>query len=188
MYAYPITLRHIFISPGHNYFGRPKDGPGAHPTPDVEAVAARTGLGLVDDRYYAVAAHFEAQVTFVAAEVFQAVVDEFGLVGLSPAVMRRNIVTEGVNLNQLLGHEFELEFADGSVRFAGTKPCSPCGWMDASLAPGAWKFLKGRGGLRARVLSDGVIRRGSAFLHTAVALDNTAIATPLPRPSCRAEA
>ena len=162
MNSYPITIQHIFISPGHNYFGRPKDGPGEHPTPDVDAVEARTGLGLVGDRYFAVPAHFEAQVTLVAAEVFQAVLNEFGLVRLSPAIMRRNIVTAGINLSQLLGHEFELDFGDHVVRFAGTKACSPCGWMDAAIAPGAWKFLKGRGGLRARVLSDGMIYKGAA--------------------------
>lgn len=148
----------------------------------MDAVEARTGLGLVGDRYFAVPAHFEAQVTFVAGEIFQAVLDEFGLAGLSPALMRRNIVTEGVNLNQLLGHEFALDFGDHTVRFAGTKACSPCGWMDAAIAPGAWQFLKGRGGLRARVLSDGVIHKGPATLHTAVALDNSAITEPLPRP------
>ncbi len=183
MNSYPIILRHLYISPGHNYFGRPKDGPGAHPTPDVDAVEARAGLGLVGDRYYAVAAHFEAQVTFVACEVFQAVLDEFDLSDLSPVLMRRNIVTEGVNLNHLLGHEFELDFGDGAVRFAGTRPCSPCAWMDVALAPGALKFLKGRGGLRARVLSDGVIRKGPALLRTDATLDNAAITTPLPRPN-----
>ena len=182
MHTYPITIRHIFISPGHNYFGRPKDGPGDAPTHDVAQVEARAGLGLVGDRYYAVAAHFEAQATFIAAEVFRAVVDEFNLTGASPALMRRNIVTEGINLNQLLGHEFELEFEHGAVRFAGTKPCSPCGWMDAALAPGAWRFLKGRGGLRARVLSDGIVRKGPAILRTAALLDNERITEPLPRP------
>jgi hypothetical protein len=162
MNSNPITIQHIFISPGHNYFGRPKAGPGEHPTPDVDAVEARTGLGLVGDRYYAVPA-------------------QFGLARLSPAIMRRNIVTQGVNLNQLLGHEFELDFGDHLIRFAGTKACSPCGWMDAAIAPGAWKFLKGRGGLRARVLSDGVIRKGRAILRTAVELDVKTITEPIPR-------
>lgn len=109
-------------------------------------------------------------------------VDEFGLAGVAPQLMRRNVVTAGVNLNQLLGQEFTIDSGHGPVRFAGTKPCSPCAWMDAMLAPGALKFLKGRGGLRARVLSDGVLARGPATLTSAVALDAGAIADPLPRP------
>ena len=44
------------------------------------------------------------------------------------------------------------------VRFHGTQECKPCYWMDRAIAPGAEKFLKGRGGLRARILSDGTLR------------------------------
>lgn len=178
----PIIIRHIFISPGHNYFGRPKDGPGEHPTLDVAQVEARAGLGLVGDRYFGVAAHYDAQVTFAAWEVFTAVQAELGLSGLSPSLMRRNIIVEGVPLNQLIGCEFILDFGDQRVRLLGVKPCSPCGWMDAMIGPGAWPLLRGRGGLRARILSDGVLRRGPALLHTDADLDLTAITHPLARP------
>lgn len=182
LFTYPVTIRHIYISAGHNYFGRPKDGPGAHPTLDVESVQARAGLGLVGDRYFAVKAHYDAQVTFVAWEVFTALQADLGLAGLSPLLMRRNIVTEGIPLNQLIGREFTLEWGDGSVRFLGAKPCSPCAWMDAAIAAGAWKLLKGRGGLRARILDDGLIQHGSALLRTDGALDPTAILDPLVYP------
>ena len=43
MNVYSVRLRHIFISLGHNYFGRPKDGPGSHPTLDVNEAEARAG-------------------------------------------------------------------------------------------------------------------------------------------------
>ena len=182
MPTYPFAIRHLFVSPGHNYFGRPKDGPGEHPTPDVDQATLRAGQGIVGDRYFGVAAHFDAQITFVAWEVFHAVLAEFGLAGLSPQVTRRNVVTEGINLNQLLGQEFTITSGGGAVRFLGAKPCSPCAWMDAVIAPGAHKFLKGRGGLRARVLSDGVLERGSAHLIADVELDVSTITAPLPRP------
>ncbi len=149
-YSYPIEVQHIFISPGHNYFGKPKDGPGDRPTYDVEKVETSAGRGLVGDRYFGVAAHFEAQVTFIAGEVFEALLEEFGLFGLSSILTRRNIVTRGANLNQLIGHEFELVACTDRVSFHGTKPCSPCAWMNAMLAPGAQQFLRGRGGLRAQ--------------------------------------
>lgn len=178
-----FTIRHIFVSPGHNYFGRPKDGPGVHPTIDADTADLRAGMGIAGDRYFGVPAHYEAQVTFVALEVFELALAEFGVTDLSPAVMRRNIVTGGLNLNGLLGQEFAIDSGHGPVRFLGTRPCSPCAWMDAVIAPGANRFLKGRGGLRARVLSDGVLARGAAILQASVELDPSAIADPLPRPA-----
>ncbi len=123
---------------------------------EVEAVA---GQGLAGDRYFGVAAHYDAQVTFVAWEVFQALQAEFGRDDWSPILMRRNIVIEGVPLNQLIGQPFTLDFGDHQVDFLGAKHCAPCAWMDAMLAPGAQKFLRGRGGLRARIVSSGSIRR-----------------------------
>ena len=172
---YSITLVHIYISPGHNYFGKPKDGPGEHLTTDVEEVEARAGRGLVGDRYYGVPAHYEAQVTFFASEVFDALLTEFGRDDLAPILTRRNIVTRGVNLNQLLGEEFTIDAGAGPVNFLGTKPCSPCAWMDAMLGEGSHAFLRGRGGLRARILSNGTLRRGVATLTTEKWLDAATI-------------
>jgi hypothetical protein len=54
--------------------------------------------------------------------------------------------------------------------------------MDAMLAPGAQAFLRGRGGLRARILSSGTMLRGPAMLRTPVNLDQTAVLAPLARP------
>ncbi|HXF64415.1 MAG TPA: MOSC domain-containing protein [Caldilineaceae bacterium] len=181
-YRYPVDIKHIFISAGHNYFGKPKDGPGAHPTLDVAEVEARAGRGLVGDRYYGAPAHYEAQVTFFAWEVFAALQAEFNRPDLSPILTRRNIVLAGANLNQLIDQEFTLDFGEHGVRLVGVHPCSPCAWMDAMLGEGAHTFLRGRGGLRARVLSSGVIRRGPATLVTARALDLSAAAAPLARP------
>lgn len=182
VYSYPVELRHIFISPGHNYFGKPKDGPGDHPTLDVDVVEARVGRGLVGDRYFGVPAHYEAQVTFIAWEVFAALQAEFDRSDLSPILTRRNIVLAGATLNQLIGQEFALDCGGEPVRLLGTKPCSPCAWMDAMLGPGSHAFLRGRGGLRARILATGVLRRGPATLHTDALLDLAAAAAPLAKP------
>lgn len=182
-FTYAAKIRHIFLSPGHNYFGRPKDGPGAHPTHDVAQVAMRAGLGLVGDRYFGVAAHFNAQVTFVAWEVFAEVQRALGAHELSPLLMRRNIVVEGIPLNQLIGQEFTIVGASGAgVHFLGASHCAPCAWMDAALGAGAWQLLKGRGGLRARILSDGVLRRGPVQVQTGVELDISTITAPVARP------
>lgn len=181
-YNYPVTIEHIYISPGHNYFGRPKDGPGAHPTHDVAQAEAVAGRGLVGDRYFGVAAHFEAQITFIAAEVLDALRAAFNLPAAEALLARRNIVIRGANINQLIGQDFSLVYPDHQIDFAGSKPCSPCAWMDASFASGALQFLRGRGGLRARILSSGTLQRGPAILRSAIPLDTATIADPIPRP------
>jgi hypothetical protein len=59
-----------------------------------------------------------------------------------------------MDLNRLVGTEFEVQ----GVRFGGVAECAPCHWMDEAFAPGAETFLTGRGGLRAVILTDGVLR------------------------------
>ena len=72
----------------------------------------------------------------------------------SPAPARRNVITRGVDLNALIGSEFEVQ----GVRFFGMEECRPCYWMDRAFAAGTHEFLKGRGGLRAKILCDGILR------------------------------
>ena len=62
----------------------------------------------------------------------------------------------GIDLNSLIGVEFEVQ----GVRFAGTEQCKPCHWMDSALGHGAENWLQGRGGLRARILTDGALQCG----------------------------
>jgi MOSC domain-containing protein YiiM len=67
----------------------------------------------------------------------------------------------GADLNELICEDFEVQ----GVRFHGTEECRPCYWMDRAIAPGAHEFLKGRGGLRAKILSDGrLCSSGDAIL------------------------
>jgi MOSC domain-containing protein YiiM len=71
-----------------------------------------------------------------------------------PGAARRNVVTSGVDLNSLIGRRFELQ----GVVFEGIWECSPCYWMDSAIGPGAEQALRGSGGLRARILTDGTLR------------------------------
>jgi MOSC domain-containing protein YiiM len=114
--------------------------------------------------------------------VFSALQAEFGRGDWSPILMRRNVVIEGVPLNQLIGQPFTLDFGEHQVEFLGAKHCAPCAWMDAMMEPGAQKFLRGRGGLRARITSSGSFVRGPALLRTPNQVDRTAIQAPLQRP------
>ncbi|MCX6050660.1 MAG: molybdenum cofactor biosysynthesis protein, partial [Chloroflexi bacterium] len=108
-YTYPITIHHIFISPGHNYFGNRTQTPGLHPTLDVAMAEVKAGLGLVGDRFYGKGENFDGHVTFFAWEVFQALQAEFEMPEVTPVVSRRNVITECVPLNQLIGQEFTID-------------------------------------------------------------------------------
>ena len=155
----PLTLEHIFVSPGHNFFGHHGQPAGRNPLielPEVECVA---GCGLRGDRFFSYREDYKGQVTLFAAEVFAELCGALGLgTEASPAALRRNLVVRGGDLNTLIGREFELQ----GVRLAGTEECRPCYWMDQVLAPGAEAWLRSRGGLRCRVLSSGRLRRGAA--------------------------
>jgi len=188
-HRYPIEVLHILVSPGHNYFGRPADGPGEHPTHDVDEAVLVAGKGIVGDRFYGRAAHLDSSVTLLAVEAIEAVAAQLGLPAVpDPLLARRNVVLRGADVNGLRGHEFVIEPADGAARavlFAG-RPAAPCAWMDRMLAPGAHAALRGRGGMRCRVVADGVLRRGPAVLVSPVPLDPAAAgraavrARPLP--------
>jgi MOSC domain-containing protein YiiM len=179
-----VVIRHLLVSPGRNYFGHApeSDTPGDAPTFDLEQVRADAGKGLVGDRNYGARGNLDGQVSFLSADVFDLLRAHVGNPALSPLPARRNIVIAGAPLNQLIGQEFALDFGTHVVRFAGRKHCAPCGWMDRMVAPGALAFLRGRGGLRARVLEGGLLRRGPAQLLTDFRLDLATLTEPLPLP------
>ena len=149
-----MRVRHIYISPGHNFFGHHEQPPGEHPMIEVESVRCMASKGLEDDRFFDFKKDYKGQVTFFAWEIYLRLCTQLGMDRKSPGVFRRNVITEGVDLNVLIGKEFEIQ----GVRFFGTAECSPCHWMDHAFAPGAEKALHGNGGLRAKILTDGVLR------------------------------
>jgi len=152
-------LLHLYRSPGHNFVGRHGRGALSHPMLGEEWLECRAGRGVVGDRFFDFGQNSKGQITLFAAEVHEALMAAFGL-DLDPSVYRRNVVTVGVDLNALIGMEFCLQ----GVRFAGVEECRPCHWMNQVCAPGAEEILRGRGGLRARILDDGTLRVGLAHL------------------------
>lgn len=149
-----VKVRHIYISPGHNFFGRQGGPPGSHPTIEVPEVGCVAGRGLEGDRFFNFKEDYKGQVTFFSQEIYDAMCAELKLSGKSPGESRRNIVVAGVDLNSLVGREFEIQ----GVKFLGMAECSPCHWMDHAFAPGAEHFLQKRAGLRAKILTDGTLR------------------------------
>jgi MOSC domain-containing protein YiiM len=149
-----VKIRHLYISPGHNFYGRANQPPGDYPTLEVPEIECVAGRGIKGDRFFDYKENYKGQVTFFSAEVFDEVCGQAGVSGKVPGVTRRNIVTAGVDLNSLVGKNFEVQ----GVQFEGVAECSPCHWMNEAIAPGAEKMLQGRGGLRARILTDGTLR------------------------------
>ena len=155
---YSIEIRRLYISSGHDFKGRFGMDPLRHETPSVETVECVAGKGIVGDRYFGYKENFKGQITFIAQETIDAVGSGIGAEQLDSRLLRRNVVTVGVDLNELIGRVFRI----GGVLFAGTEECAPCFWMDKVVDEGAMRLLAGRGGLRARILESGTLALGPA--------------------------
>jgi MOSC domain-containing protein YiiM len=149
-----IRIKHLFISPGHNFYGHHEREPSRHPMIECDEVRCVAGRGIEGDRFFDYKANFKGQVTFFSNEVYEDVCARFGVRDKPASAFRRNVIVEGADLNALIGREFEVQ----GVRFLGTQESAPCHWMNTAFAPGAEDALKGRGGLRAKILSDGLLR------------------------------
>jgi MOSC domain-containing protein YiiM len=170
-YRYDVEVLHLLVSPAHAYFGRAREGAADVPTADAEQVELVAGKGIVGDRFFGKAAHMDAAVTAFAIEALEEIAGELGTAPLDPLLTRRNLVLRGAHLAPLLGHDFALESRGDLVRLKAGRPAHPCAWMDEMLAPGAHRAMRGRGGVRCQVLSDGVLHRGPAVLISPVPLD-----------------
>ena len=155
-----MLIRQIFISPGHNYFGHHGKPPDDYPLVDVPQIECVAGRGIRGDRFYDYRDNYKGQITFFSFEVFERLSRHFDLTTKSPGVLRRNLIVSGVDLKELIGEEFSIQ----GVRLRGTGHCKPCYWLDQAFAPGTEDFLEGNGGLRAEILSDGLIAVGNAQL------------------------
>ena len=149
-----VTIRHLYISAGHNYFGHHGEDPGTNPNLEVSEIECVAGRGIVGDRFLDYREDYKGQITFFSIEVFQDVCSRLGVHNALPSAVRRNVITHGADLNALIGKQFSIQ----GVLFEGVCECKPCYWMDRAIAPGAENYLTGRGGLRARILISGFLR------------------------------
>lgn len=155
-----MIISQIFTSPGHNYFGHHGKPADDFPLVEQQRIECVAGHGIRGDRFFDYTDDYVGQITFFSADIFEKLCQTFGLTTKSPGVLRRNIIASEIDLNSLIGVDFAIQ----GVQFRGTKHCKPCYWMDQAFAPGAEKWLAGNGGLRAQILSDGVIEMGDARL------------------------
>ena len=129
----------------------------------VESVRARAGRGLEGNRYfYDADAPAGRAITLIAAEAVDALEREHGI-SLEPRETRRNVITRGIDVNELVGKRFRV----GDVECEGVELCEPCTSLQAMTKPGVIKGLAHRGGLNADILSDGEISVGDAVVANA---------------------
>jgi MOSC domain-containing protein YiiM len=140
---------------------------GAAPMETHDEIGAVAGAGLVGDRYAASAGTFSDregaghEVTLIAREAIAAA--NASGVTIGEHETRRNLVTEGVDLDALVGRTFSV----GEVVLEGVRDCPPCAYLEGITRPGVRAALKDRGGLRADVVRPGVIRVGDEIVDIA---------------------
>jgi MOSC domain-containing protein YiiM len=130
---------------------------------NIETTEAVADEGLRGDRYGAGigAAQFkgrrkpENEVTLIAREAIEAANDEFNCT-IEHLDTRRNLLTEGVPLNDLVGKTLRV----GPVVLKGLELCEPCGYLEKRTFAGIKAALKHRGGLRCCVIEGGPISVG----------------------------
>ena len=154
--VWDAELLEIWISEGNDYRGRHQQDRLQHRSHSPSTVECVAGMGLRGDRYFGYRPDYKGQVTFFEAATVEAVRRELSLPDLSSSVFRRNLIVRGIDLGAWTGRKFTFQGID----FQGTEECKPCYWMDEAAGPGAEKFMTAdfRGGLRARILTDGVLR------------------------------
>jgi len=151
-----VTLTHLFISSGHNYKGRHGKGSLNFPIEEAQSIDCVAGRGVKGDRFFDYKPDFKGQITLFDWAVYERVRDEIVKGDLHPRAFRRNVIVKGVDLNELINKRFTL----GDLELTGSCECKPCYWMDEACAPGTYEFLKGVGGLRARIVRGGTLRLG----------------------------
>jgi MOSC domain-containing protein YiiM len=114
-------------------------------------VQVRTGAGIQGDRYG------DKDITLFEAEAIEHLKADSGI-EIQPSEIRRNVMTRGVALNDLLGHRIRV----GEVEAVVTELCHPCSHLQKLTQPGVLRGLADRGGLNADVTSGGAIRVGDS--------------------------
>jgi len=135
----------------------------AKPMVAVSEVRAFADRGLEGDRFFreswSAAKRPDKAVTLIEEETLQAAATELGTESFGDKT-RRNIVTTGVPLIDLLDREFTI----GGVVMRGLRLFEPCGHLEKiSKVAGIFRTLEHRSGLKAAILSDGMIRVGDSL-------------------------
>jgi hypothetical protein len=120
------------------------------------------GKGISGDRYATGTGEFspeiqdpDHEVTLIEKEMIDAFNSEYSL-EVAASDLRRNIVTQGIALNELEG----VEFSVGAVRLQGIRLCEPCQYLRDRTNPDVLRGFAHKGGLRAGIVRGGSVRVG----------------------------
>lgn len=180
MNQYLIKIHGIYIAAEHRVFGRSEENLNGEDLLSKEEVNLIADSGIEGDRFCKLRPDYNAHVTFFSQEVWDEVKMDLDLPEtMGPELTRRNIIISGVDLKSLYGTDFEI----GSIQFRGTIHCSPCPAMNWAIGPGATAALRARGGLRAQVKTNGVLKTGPGVLASNVVMDPGEAASQPPLPN-----
>jgi hypothetical protein len=126
------------------------------PARALDSVRTLPGRGLDGDRHVTGAGTFPSGIPGSALTLIEAEVCDSFDAPLGPDDHRRNLVIRGLALNDLVGHEFTI----GTVRCRGMRLCEPCTVVQRYAGRPVLRELVHRGGLRADIVSGGVIGIG----------------------------
>jgi len=128
----------------------------------VPQATLEAGKGLVGDRYFLGVGTFskkiiasEAEITLIESEEIERF-NSTEQAAHSPGEFRRNIVTRGIKLNDLVGKRFLL----GAALLEGKRLCEPCAHLAKLVNAPVVKGMVHRAGLRAQILSGATVQVG----------------------------
>jgi MOSC domain-containing protein YiiM len=125
------------------------------PQTSAVLVAAK---GIEGDRYDT-RHNGSRQATLIAQEHIAAIASFLGRETIAPDLLRRNLVTRGINLQALKGRRFRI----GATVLEATGECAPCSRMEELLGPGGYNAVRGHGGITARIIEGGTVWIGDAI-------------------------
>ena len=121
---------------------------------EKESVLAIEGKGLDGDHYKK--ADGKRQVTLIQSEHLNVIGAILEKKEVDVKLTRRNIVVKGINLTSLKNQQFQI----GEAILEGTGECHPCSRMEENFGAGGYNAMRGHGGLTARIIKGGLIKKG----------------------------
>jgi len=133
---------------------------------EIEKASLVPGKGIEGDRYYFKAGTFsdalaekgDFEVTLIEQEEIEGFNVKAGL-NYIPEMFRRNIVTSGVSLNELVGKQFYI----GSAKLEGIRLCEPCAYLEKLLGKEVMSLMVHKAGLRAVIKNGGIVVAGNGI-------------------------
>ncbi len=130
------------------------------------SVKLEKGRGIIGDRYHLSKGTYskklekthDFEITLIEREEIDAFNQATGL-NYDAAAFRRNLVTRGIRLNDLVGKEFSI----GDVKFKGIRLCEPCAYLSDFLGPEFMNLMVHKAGLRAQILVNGSIEASDSI-------------------------